>query len=168
MMIGGNVRDRVRVYCGVYTAPDPDDAVKEMLGLNADYGFTAFKLTPYRRSPYAGRWGELCAEIGAYLGELRRRLPSHFEFAFDAHAKIYEPYQAVQLAQALAPHDPLFLEEPIRPEHIPAWGALRAQMAGVPLATGESLYNRFEFLSLLPVSARAATSSSPTSASSVV
>lgn len=149
MMIGGNVRDRVRVYCGVYTAPDPDDAVKEMLGLNADYGFTAFKLTPYRRSPYAGRWGELCAEIGAYLGELRRRLPSHFEFAFDAHAKIYEPYQAVQLAQALAPHDPLFLEEPIRPEHIPAWGALRAQMAGVPLATGESLYNRFEFLSLL-------------------
>ena len=148
MMIGGNVRDRVRVYCGVYTAPDPEEAVAEMLDLNARYGFTAFKLSPYRRTPYEGRWGALCDEVGSYLGELRRRLPSDFEFAFDAHAKIYEPYQAVQLGRALEPYDPLFLEEPIRPEHIPAWGAMKAQM-NVPLATGESLYNRYEFLALL-------------------
>ncbi len=149
MLLGGNVRDRVRVYCGVYTAPDPDQAEVEIMALHEAYGFTAFKLSPYRRSLYEGRWGALCAETGAYLGELRRRLPEHFEFGFDAHAKIYEPYQAVQLAMALAPHDPLFLEEPIRPEHIPAWGELKRQMGGVPLATGECLYSRYEFLSLL-------------------
>ena len=36
----------------------------------------------------------------------------------------------------------------LRPEHIPAWSRLRAQMQ-VPLATGECLYTRFEFLDLL-------------------
>ncbi len=148
MLLGGNVRDRVQVYCGVYSAPDVDAAVAEIMRHHAEGGYTAFKLSPYRSSPFQGRWGELCATAGAWFGEMRRRLPSHFELAFDAHAKITEPIRALQLAEALAPHDPLFLEEPLRPEHIPAWGRLKSRMS-VPLATGESLYNRFEFLALL-------------------
>jgi galactonate dehydratase len=82
------------------------------------------------------------------VGELRTRLPSHFELAFDAHAKIMEPVRALQLAEALASHDPLALEEPLRPEHIPAWEALKSRMT-IPLATGESLYNRAGILALL-------------------
>lgn len=148
MLLGGAMRDRVRVYCGLYTAPDPRDGIARMLALNERYGFTAFKLSPYRRDLHAGRWGQLCEEAGTYFGMLRRLGPPEFEFAFDAHAKIFEPYQAIQLGNALAPHDPLFFEEPIRPEHIPAWARLRSQLL-VPLATGECLYNRFEFLSLL-------------------
>ena len=148
MLLGGNVRDRVRVYCGVYTAPDPLECKDTVQSLHARYGFTAFKLSPYRRDLHAGRWGQLCDEAGAWFGELRRICPKEFEFAFDAHAKIFEPYQAIQLGNALAPHDPLFFEEPIRPEHIPAWGRLRSALRA-PLATGECLYSRFEFLALL-------------------
>src|SRR5690606_35840000 len=85
---------------------------------------------------------------GDYFGELRKRTPSHYEYAFDAHARIWEPIQSVQLADALAPYDPMFFEEPIRPEHIPAWTEMKAKMR-VPLATGESLYSRYEFLTLL-------------------
>lgn len=148
MMLGGNVRDRVKVYCGVYTAPDPADALDQTLALNEKYGYTAFKLSPYRRDLHAGRWGELVKETGDYFGRVRELTPSHFEFAFDSHAKIFEPYQAIQMAQALAANDPYFYEEPIRPEHIPAWKELKSKMT-VPLATGESLYSRFEFLALL-------------------
>jgi galactonate dehydratase len=148
MLLGGNVRDRVRVYCGVYTAPDPVECRDLTVALNERYGFTAFKLSPYRRDLHAGRWGQLCDEAGAYFGQLRELCPPHFEFAFDAHAKIFEPYQAIQLGNALAPFDPLFFEEPIRPEHIPAWGRLRSQLRA-PLATGECLYSRFEFLALM-------------------
>lgn len=148
MLLGGNVRDRVKVYCGVYTAPDPAAALDQTAELNEKYGYTAFKLSPYRRDLHAGRWGELVKESGDYFGRVREMTPSHFEFAFDAHAKIFEPYQAIQLAQALAPYDPYFYEEPIRPEHIPAWRELKSKVT-VPLATGESLYNRFEFLALL-------------------
>ena len=148
MLLGGNVRDRVRVYCGVYTAPDPLECGDLTVALNERYGFTAFKLSPYRRDLHAGRWGQLCDEAGAYFRQLREVCPAHFEFAFDAHAKIFEPYQAIQLGNALAPFDPLFFEEPIRPEHIPAWGRLRTQLRA-PLATGECLYSRFEFLALM-------------------
>jgi galactonate dehydratase len=148
MLLGGNVRDRVKVYCGVYTAPDPEHALDQTAELNEKYGYTAFKLSPYRRDLHNSRWGELVKETGDYFGRVRELTPSHFEFAFDAHAKIFEPYQAVQLAQAIASYDPYFYEEPIRPEHIPAWKELKSKVT-VPLATGESLYNRFEFLALL-------------------
>ena len=150
MLLGGNVRDRVRVYlsAGGYKPADAAEATEHIRELNEAHGFTAFKFSPYRSSLFERRWGDVCAEAARYFGELRERLPSHFEFAFDAHARIWEPYQAVQLAEALAPHDLLFYEEPIRPEHIPAWAEMKAKMR-VPLATGESLYSRFEFLSLL-------------------
>ena len=147
-LLGGRCRDRVRVYSGVYTAPDPEIARDQLAKLNADWGFTAFKLSPYRIDLHANRWGEVVRTSADYFRRLREVCPNDFEIAFDAHAKIFEPWQAAQLGNALAPYDPLFFEEPIRPEHIPAWGELKRQLT-VPLATGESLYNRFEFLSLL-------------------
>ena len=147
-LLGGNVRDRVEVYCGVYTAPDVGETIDIVTRLRATAGYRAFKLSPYRRNPHAGRWGVTCASAAHWFGAIREALPEELEFAFDAHAMIFEPIRAVQLAQALAPYDPLFLEEPIRPEHIPAWTALKSKVA-IPIATGECLYNRFEFLSLL-------------------
>jgi galactonate dehydratase len=148
MLIGGHVRDRVRVYQGVYAAPDPQACRDLCAGLYEKWGFTAFKLSPFRLDLHAHRWGKVTAAAADYFAKLREICPDHFEFAFDAHAKIFEPWQAVQLGNALAPYDPLFYEEPIRPEHIPAWGRMKSQLR-CPLATGESLYSRYEFLSLL-------------------
>lgn len=147
-LLGGNVRDRVPVYCGLYDAPEPAIALARAREMNEQYGFTAFKLSPFRRTPHDTRWGLVCRAAGEYLRELREQAPVDWEFAFDAHAKIFEPIKAVQLADALAPYDPLFLEEPLRPEHIPAWGRLREKLR-IPLATGESLYSPYEFLALL-------------------
>jgi len=147
-LLGGRCRDKIRVYSGVYTAPDPAIAHDQLAKLNADWGFTAFKLSPYRIDHHASRWGEVVRTSAEYFRQLREVCPGDYEIAFDAHAKIFEPWQAMQLGNALAPYDPLFFEEPIRPEHIPAWGELKRGLT-VPLATGESLYNRFEFLALL-------------------
>lgn len=148
MLLGGNVRDRVRVYCGIESALDPQECLESTTELNERYGYEAFKLSPYRSDLSRTRWGELCRQAGEYFARVREISPPEFEFAFDAHARIFEPYQAVQLGNALAPYDPLFFEEPLRPEHLPAWSALRAGLEA-PLATGESLYSRFEFLALL-------------------
>lgn len=150
MLLGGNARDKVRVYLGVYTAPDPKDARDQCLALEEKWGFTAFKMSPFRGDLHSRRWGEVVRETGKYFEGLREACPSHFEFAFDAHAKIFEPWQAVQLGNALAANDPMFFEEPLRPENVEAWGPFKAQLQ-CPLATGESLYSRFEFLRLLNV-----------------
>ena len=84
----------------------------------------------------------------ALISSLRETVRPDYEIAFDAHAKIFEVAQALQLGNALAPYDPLFFEEPLRPENFEAWGELKRSLA-CTLATGESLYSRFEFLRLL-------------------
>jgi galactonate dehydratase len=151
MLLGGHVRDRVRVYhsLGGATGRETAEAAQK---LHEAWGFTAFKLSPYRLDPDADRWGRVCAAAADYFAEIRAHTPEDWEFAFDPHAKIFEPIRALQLANALAPYDPLFFEEPLRPEHIPAWARLRHQMQ-VPLATGECLYTRFEFLDLMAAQA---------------
>jgi len=151
MLLGGNVRDRVRVYqsIGGKTAEQAAEAAQR---LNEKWGFTAFKTGPFRLDPDADRWGRVCSAAADYFEGLRKNTPEDWEFAFDPHAKIFEPIRALQLANALAPYDPYFYEEPLRPEHMPAWQRLRQQM-NVPLATGESLNSRFEFLNLMAAQA---------------
>ncbi|MFJ9585030.1 mandelate racemase/muconate lactonizing enzyme family protein [Streptomyces acidicola] len=147
-LLGGAVRDRVRVYAGLYSAPDIEELRDVTARLHERYGFTAFKLSPYRRDLHRTRFGLVVRELGEYFGAVRERHPEEWDFAFDAHACLWEPRQAVDMGAALAPHQPLFLEEPVRPEHLPAWGRIRSEIT-VPLATGESLYSPHEFLALL-------------------
>jgi galactonate dehydratase len=147
MLLGGNVRDKVRVYLGVYSAPEAEETRDHCAAANGSYGLSAFKLSPYRADIHAEPWGKVLDATTKWLDELTALCPD-FEFAFDAHARLFESWQAVQLGNILSPYNPLFFEEPIRPENVEAWGPLKAQMQ-VPLATGESLYSRFEFLRLL-------------------
>ncbi|MBY3595219.1 galactarate dehydratase [Rhizobium bangladeshense] len=149
-LLGGEVRDRIKVYAGVYTAPDAPAAREEFDRLNEEWGFTAFKLSPWRIDMHAHRWGNVVKASADYFRSLRETVNDEYEIAFDAHAKIFEPIAARQLGNALAPYDPLFFEEPLRPENIEAWGDLKQGLNCV-LATGESLYNRNEFLRLLQV-----------------
>lgn len=147
MLLGGAVRDRIRVYHGIGGA-DGAAVSDQAHQMHDDWGFTAFKLSPYWLNPESERWGRVCRAAADNFEKIRAGTPENWEFAFDPHAKIFEPIRALQLSNALAPLDPYFYEEPMRPEHIPQWARLREQM-NVPLATGESLYSRFEFLNLM-------------------
>lgn len=149
-LLGGHVRDRIKVYAGIYTAPDPASARDEMDALQSQWGITAFKLSPYRIDIHRHRWGEVVRAAAEYFRALRETVRSDYEIGFDAHAKLIEPIQAIQLGNALAPYDPMFYEEPLRPENFDAWAELKRGLT-CPLATGESLYSQFEFLRLLQV-----------------
>ena len=151
MLLGGSCRERVRVYQGA-GGRDGKEAAEGALRLHEEWGVTAFKTSPFRLNPEVNRWGRICSDAAKYFEEIRQHAPDDFEFAFDPHAKIFEPIRALQLANALAPYDPYFYEEPLRPEHAPAWARLRQQMQ-IPLATGECLYTRWEFLDLLAAQA---------------
>ncbi len=148
---GGAVRDRVQVYLGLYDSTESKLALEQSQQANETYGFTAFKVLPLRAHINKRRWGVAVANCVDFFTAMREGSPEDFEFALDGHAQIFEPQQAIQLGNALAPLDPLFFEEPIRMEHMPAWAQLRAGLVNCPLATGESLYNRYEFLALLTV-----------------
>ena len=131
MLLGGTVRDRIRVYHGIGGA-DGSAVTDRAHQMYDDWGFTAFKLSPYWLNPEWDRWGRVCSAAAENFEQIRAATPDNWEFAFDPHAKIFEPVRALQLANALAPYDPYFYEEPLRPEHIPQWTRLREQMQ-VPL-----------------------------------
>jgi galactonate dehydratase len=60
----------------------------------------------------------------------------------DFHGRIHKP-MAKQLARALEPHSPLFIEEPLLSEHIGGIKDLAAQTS-CPIALGERLHSRWD------------------------
>ncbi len=146
-LLGGKCRDRVRIYLHAGGAT-PEALAENALAQLARYGATAIKVSPF---PPDHEQLPVSAQIRAAvarLEHLRQAVGPEIEIAVDAHATIFEPIRALQLAQALKPYDIFFYEEPLRPENIDALAALRRQV-DIPIATGEMLYTKYEFRDLL-------------------
>ncbi len=84
----------------------------------------------------------------AKLKALRDAVGPDIDIGLDPHAKIFEPYKALQMARALAEYNPFFFEEALRPENIDAMASFKKQCP-IPVATGECLYTKFEFRDLI-------------------
>lgn len=61
----------------------------------------------------------------------------------DFHGRVHKP-MAKQLAKALEPYRPMFIEEPLLSEHLEGIKAL-SQHTSTPIALGERLYSRWDF-----------------------
>ena len=127
-------------------------------------GCRAFKLSPYRIDINANPWGKVLKATGDWLEKLYDVAGRATSSAFDAHAKIFEPWQAVQLGNLLAPFNPLFYEEPIRPENYRRLGPDARRAEGAAGDGREPVFQRSN--SCACCRWRAPTSSSRTSASS--
>ena len=62
-------------------------------------------------------------------------------------------HAAIRLAKRLEPYEPLWLEEPVAPGNIDEMARV-AHATSIPVATGERLMTRYEFLPLLQKSGR--------------
>jgi galactonate dehydratase len=69
------------------------------------------------------------------------------DVAVDFHGRVHRA-MAKRLARALEPHGPLFLEEPVLPEHPEALLDV-ARHTSIPIACGERLYTRWGFKDLI-------------------
>lgn len=65
----------------------------------------------------------------------------------DFHGRLHKP-MAKQLAKALEPHHPLFIEEPLLSEH-PEGIKQLSKLTTCPIALGERLYSRWDFKQFL-------------------
>ncbi|WP_189299253.1 galactonate dehydratase [Streptomyces albospinus] len=143
-LLGGPVRERVRAYAWV--GGDDPGAIRDAVTAQAEAGFTAVKMNGCgRMSPVATR-----AEVRACLlraGTVREVLGDERDFALDFHGRV-SPSNARRLLPLLAEYAPMFVEEPVLPEHTEALPGL-VGAANIPLALGERLYTRREFLAPL-------------------
>jgi galactonate dehydratase len=75
---------------------------------------------------------------------LREAVGEDVEIMIDFHGRCASTSVALQYIQALAPHRPLFVEEPIQPGDAESMRVI-LDKSPVPIATGERLVDRKEF-----------------------
>ncbi|MEU4429456.1 galactonate dehydratase [Nocardia rhamnosiphila] len=143
-LLGGAVRDRVRVYGWV--GGDEPDEVADAARAQIEAGLTALKMNA------CGRFGRMAtsAELDGVVervGKVRDAIGDRFDIAIDFHGRIGVA-DARRLVSMLEPMRPLFVEEPVLPE---LGHRLRdvVESTTVPIATGERLFSRTEFLPVL-------------------
>ncbi len=147
MLLGGKIRDKVRVY----QSPGGRDARE--LGANAKalvqkYGYTAVKIGPHPPGGNAMPYNAVTRAAGQRISAVRDAVGPDVDIAVDAHAVFFEPIRAIRMAQRLEPYQPFWLEEPLRPENVAAYSKLAAHV-NIPLATGEENYTKHEFRPIL-------------------
>lgn len=146
MLLGGAFRDRVRVYHGVQ-GDTPESLAESGLAL-VDEGYGAMKTSPYPPEWRSLPWNQVVSDAAVRMEALRHAVGDDIDIALDVHATLVEPFRAEQLAAAVEPYRPMFLEEPVRPEHVASFARLRERLR-VPLATGENLYGLAQFAALI-------------------
>jgi len=144
-LLGGPVRDRVRVYAhwGIADMTDAGlERARERLERLQASGYTAFKSGP------GGAWRghEPPAVIDAFVRRaylMREWVGPEVELAFDLHGKM-TPALAIEICHELKGMRPLFVEEPVPQENVAALRQV-AERVAVPIATGERLLTRWGF-----------------------
>ena len=142
--LGGPVRDRVRVYAWI--GGDSPSAVARGARERAAEGFTAVKMNATAQMHYIDSYDKVEAVL-ARVGEVREAMGNAFGIAIDFHGRLHKGMAKV-LAKELEQFHPLFIEEPVLPEHNEALRDI-ARHTSIPIATGERMYSRWEFKRLL-------------------
>jgi len=153
-LMGGRVRDYVRLYCHLgggnmedFYEINPDDFNRfaELASAAVEDGFTAFKsMAVPATMPLEGlkpvRYAERCVQA------MREAVGDDIDIMVDCHARP-SPRMGLQFAKALEPYGLYFLEEPCWPESMEDI-ALIQRAVKTPIATGERLTGIFAFREL--------------------
>lgn len=143
-LLGGPVRDRIRVYSWV-GGDRPVEVALEAVEKKA-LGFTAVKMNATAEMHYIETFDKVETAV-ARVAAVREAAGSDFGIAVDFHGRVAKPMAKV-LARELEPYHLMFIEEPVLPEHNDALREIAAHTS-TPIATGERLYSRWDFKPLL-------------------
>jgi galactonate dehydratase len=127
-LLGGNVRDRIRIYGHAKTA--------------------ATGLSLKQRGINAVKCGGVSDPV-RQVATLRDALGGDVDIMCDLHGPPWlTPRDAARIARALEPYDLLFLEDPVPPENLEGYARIR-DSSDIPLAAGERMTNIFGLRELI-------------------
>jgi galactonate dehydratase len=140
-LLGGHVRDRVRVYAQLHG--DTKSEIHENAVVHREHGLTAVKLGPGNRVHDGLNSADGLRSVVDRMESAREALGPDIDVAIDFHGRL-SVADARRVIPMLEDTLPLFVEEPIRPE---LSAQLRSVVSGtrVPIAVGERLYSRWDF-----------------------
>ncbi|MFB6634393.1 galactonate dehydratase [Streptomyces sp. NPDC056362] len=143
-LLGGNVRDRVRIYSWI-GGDRPEDVVEQALVRKAE-GFTAIKMNASPQLEFIDTPAAVHG-IVERVASIREAVGDSFDIAVDFHGRLTIP-MARRVLPLLEPYLPFFVEEPLVPELSGHIGEI-VRSTSIPIATGERLYSRWDFTSVL-------------------
>jgi galactonate dehydratase len=143
-LLGGRVRDRARVYAWV--GGDEPGEIAAQVGEQVAAGMTAVKMNASGRIQPSPSLAEI-KSIVSRLAAARSVLGDSLDVAIDLHGRVGVA-GARRILHAVEDLHPLFVEEPVLPEQLHQLPEVVGSST-VPIALGERLYNRSEFVPAL-------------------
>ena len=155
-LLGGKVRDRVRVYCdsGAREMTPGDERSIARIREIQNLGFTAAKIDIDDAADPARfdrvNWTASNGEIDHMLAKIaftRENYAKNIDLAVDMHGR-YDATTGKRVAKEVEKFKLLWLEEPVPAENIDAMRDIRASTS-TPICCGENIYLRHGFREIL-------------------
>ncbi|NWQ39440.1 galactonate dehydratase [Bacillus sp. EB106-08-02-XG196] len=143
-LLGGACRDSIKVYSwiGGDRPSDVGAAAKKVV----DVGFTAVKMNGTEELQYVDSY-EKIDQVLERIAAVREAVGQYVGIGIDFHGRVHKPMAKI-LAKELEQFRPMFIEEPVLSENNEALKEI-AQHTSIPIATGERMFSRWDFKSLL-------------------
>ena len=147
-LLGGQVRDRIKVYAWVGGDRPADIVSSAQNAVNEGFSATKMNLTEELQViDHLSKIDDAVERIASLRGAVGNKL----DIAVDFHGRVHAPMAKV-LIKAIEPYNPMFIEEPVLSEQLETMAQLRRN-THIPIATGERLYSRFDYKNLFTLGA---------------
>ncbi|MBU1351233.1 MAG: galactonate dehydratase [Gammaproteobacteria bacterium] len=143
-LLGGPVRDRIRVYSWIGGDRPSETAAAAKAAVAR--GFTAVKMNGTEEMQYVDTYDKV-ERCLANVAAVREAVGPNVGIGVDFHGRVHKPMAKV-LIKELDPYRLMFIEEPVLSEHYEALKEL-AHLSSIPIALGERLYSRWDFKRVL-------------------
>ncbi len=143
-LLGGPVRNKMKMYCWI--GGDKPEVILEQAHKKVEAGYRAVKMN----ATGAMEWVASIRDVKKVAGNirlLRKEFGFDLDVGLDFHGRVHKP-MVKRLLDELAPYDPMFIEEPVLPEHNDALKQIY-QYTSIPIATGERMFSRWDFKDIL-------------------
>lgn len=143
-LMGGPVRDKMRVYAWIGGEAQKDAAAQAKERVAA--GYTALKMNGTAQMEWIDSPAKI-EEAAARVGAVREAVGPEIGIGIDFHGRVHKGMAKV-LVHELEQFKPMFIEEPVPPDNNEALLEI-SRHTSTPIATGERMFGRQAFKTLL-------------------
>lgn len=144
-LLGGKCRDKVKVFENV--RGDTVGLVRESASERIEQGFSSLRMTPFVSGFELRTATQNVSTAVELVGAVREEIGDGVDLGLEIHRNL-RPEEAIALATELEPLKILYYEDPLAPESIEAVEYI-AKHIRLPIATGERMYNIYQFKDLI-------------------
>ena len=143
-LLGGAVREKMKIYGWI--GGDRPENVAAAAREKVNDGYRAVKMNATPELEWIDTSTKV-AEASSRLAAVREAVGPDVGIGVDFHGRVHKG-MTKRLIQELEPYNPMFIEEPVLSENNEVLDILQHRTP-IPIATGERLFNRWDYKDLL-------------------